>query len=296
MKIEWDGDFIPDDQFWQEVLDTLSTDHYKLGQLREIVSKCSRALFMPTFSSWRYENVRVRSKEIVWELRKRTENGELEYLKKCLLYFIVEDAFTYNDLNILLERTSLRCIIKEKESMFKQPGTEYSKFGEDTALAIVESLLENFDKFETALIREKVHKSAGVCQSAWASVSIKNEYDVQRMLYAWLRPVFPTVRTEVYSDSGYVGMRADLYIGDYDLIIETKCTRKTMTEKSLNEEISSDGWNYEAANVYLLVYDKDNIIKNKDAFEVSFMKHSTRQRRYRAFVTNPLSSVYVVSS
>ena len=63
--------------------------------------------------------------------------------------------------------------------------------------------------------------------------SVGSKYDIQRMLYAWLRPVFPTVRTEVNSDNGYSGMRADLYLEEYDLIIEVKCTRPSMSEKTL---------------------------------------------------------------
>lgn len=287
MNVEWDGDFRPDNQFWQEMLQLLSIENYTVGQLRAITNKCSRILYMPVFSSWNYEDIQLRNREIVVELRDRAERGDLDSLKKCLQCFIVGDTFSYDDLNKLLSSTNLRCIVGEYESVFKQRSTDYCKYSKDTAFAIIESLLENFDKYETALISDKVHGAAGVSQSAWNAISIRNEYDIQRMLYAWLRPVFPTVRTEVYSDSGFVGMRADLFLGDYDLIIEAKCTRKSMTERSLNEEISSDGWNYQAENLYLFVYDKEHIIKNKDAFEKAFMKHSTREHRYRAYVISP---------
>ena len=69
-------------------------------------------------------------------------------------------------------------------------------------------------------------------------------------------------KNTVYSQfwAGFVGMRADLCLGDYDLIIEAKCVRKSMTEWSLNDEISSDGWNYQADNLYLFVYDKEHIM------------------------------------
>lgn len=39
------------------------------------------------------------------------------------------------------------------------------------------------------------------------------------MVYSILLPAFPTARQEVYSDNGYVGMRSDIYLDMYNLII-----------------------------------------------------------------------------
>ena len=38
-------------------------------------------------------------------------------------------------------------------------------------------------------------------------IQIGNEYDLQRMLYALLVPIFPLIRQEAESDNGYGGMR-----------------------------------------------------------------------------------------
>lgn len=95
---------------------------------------------------------------------------------------------------------------------------------------------------------------------------------MQRMLYSLLLPVFPLIRQEVESDNDYSGMRADLYLKEYDLIIETKCTRDNMNEKKLIEELGADGFHYQAKTIFFFVYDKNNIIKNPDAFKAAFKR------------------------
>lgn len=296
MRIDFEGDFLPDDIFWQELLSLFSTYRYRQSQLRDIIIKISRELNMTAFSSWKESDIEVRSRDIVERLREQVESGNTTYIKRCLPLLVVDGSFSYEDLNILLKRTNLRCVCKEQLLTNKRLKSDYYNFSKENALLIIERILTNFDKFISALIDEPVHGSAGVSQVDWNVVSIKNEYDVQRMLYAWLRPLFPTIRSEVYSDSGYVGMRADLFLDDYDLIIEVKCTRKNLNQKKLYEEISSDGWNYRADNVYIYIYDKMNIIKNKDAFEKSFRNHSTRDKRYRAFVTKPVNGGHISNS
>lgn len=73
---------------------------------------------------------------------------------------------------------------------------------------------------------------------------INNEYDLQRMLYSIILPIFPTIRSEAYNDNGYGGMRADTYLEVYSLIIEIKCSRNNMIEKKIVEELGADGFHY----------------------------------------------------
>lgn len=91
---------------------------------------------------------------------------------------------------------------------------------------------------------------------------LKNEYDIQHLLYAMLKPVFPTLRSEVSSDSGVAAIRADLCIDDLSVIIEAKCSRPSMSQRDLTEEIEADMVHYSAQHIFFLIYDKDRIVKD----------------------------------
>lgn len=71
-------------------------------------------------------------------------------------------------------------------------------------------------------------------------------------------------------------MRADLYLQEQDVIIETKCTRGSMNEKKLTEELGADGFHYQANIIFFFVYDKNNIIKNPDAFKAAFAREQEK--------------------
>lgn len=142
-------------------------------------------------------------------------------------------------------------------------------------LLLIEKILGNFPMYYRAMYRETVHKRGTLREKDLSAILIGNEYDLQRMVYSILLPVFPTVRREVYSDSGYGGMRADIYLDLYNLIIEIKCTRETMTEKQLTEEMGADGFHYRTDTIYFFVYDKAGIVKNPEAFKMAF----ARERR-----------------
>ena len=287
MKIRWYGNFKADDSFWLDIINLLNTNHYKANELRSIVIKCSKNLDMPTFSSWDERVLRSRIKMLVYELKRRYEDGDVEAIKKCLSTFVIADRFSIDDLNGLLKRTHLRCVLKQQGLVLERNTYDYCMFSKDNALAIIERFLRNYVKYEYALIKKETHKSAGIDKDTWGKIIIKNEYDIHRIIYAWLKPLFPTVRTEVVSDSGYVGMRSDIFLGDYSTIIEIKCTRFSMSEKKLIEELSSDVFNYKAENIFLFIYDLAHIVKNPEAFEKSFLEKSREDLRLRAFVTIP---------
>ena len=120
-------------------------------------------------------------------------------------------------------------------------------------------------------------------------IQIGNEYDLQRMLYALLVPIFPLIRQEAESDNGYGGVRADLYLEEYDLIIETKCTRASMIEKKLLEELGADRFHYKAKTVFFFVYDKKNIIKNPDVFKAAFVREQEKNgKNIKVIVLQPV--------
>lgn len=120
-------------------------------------------------------------------------------------------------------------------------------------------ILNNFLLFKESLIDRPPDKRATIKPAA---LLLKNEYDIQHLLYAMLKPVFPTLRSEVSSDSGVAAIRADLCIDDLSVIIEAKCSRPSMSQRDLTEEIEADMVHYSAQHIFFLIYDKDCIIKD----------------------------------
>lgn len=156
------------------------------------------------------------------------------------------------------------------------------------ALGLIERILENFYLYYRAMYKNPVHKKGTLAQETVGSVKIGNEYDLQRMLYSLLLPLFPTARQETAMDSGYGGMRADIYLKEYDVIIETKRTRETMSEKKLLEELGADAFYYQADTIFFFVYDPQDIIKNPAAMEKFFEKEKDRHgKNVRLLILQP---------
>lgn len=180
----------------------------------------------------------------------------------------------YSDMDTLKSlKKSLNSVIQalEEKSVFLKKGTDVQ-----AELKLIERILSNFYMYYRAMYKESVHKKGTLKEEILNAVCIGNEYDLQRMLYSILLPIFPTVRQEVYSDNGYGGMRADIYLDIYNLVIETKCTRKSMNEKQLLEELGADAFHYNAEIIYFFVYDKIEIIKNPEAFKHAFTREQKK--------------------
>lgn len=151
-----------------------------------------------------------------------------------------------------------------------------NKISKETANLLVEQILDHFHLYLQAMYRDPVHKSGTLCDRDLKAIEVGNEYDLQRMVYSVLRPLFPIVRQEVYSDNGCGGMRADLYLEDYNMAIEMKCTRQNMTEKKLIEELGADGFHYREDTIFFFVYDKAGIVKNPEALRRAFTREKVK--------------------
>ncbi|CAH1214768.1 hypothetical protein PAECIP111893_03846 [Paenibacillus plantiphilus] len=131
---------------------------------------------------------------------------------------------------------------------------------------IIRRVLENFDKHIYEMYQTPLHRNGTLKLENLAKIALGNEYDVQRLLYSLIRPIFPEARVEVPNDGGYKGYRFDIFIDSYETVIEVKCSRQNMTERKLTEEIGSDAFHYPKKYIYFFIYDKDKIISNVDAF------------------------------
>ena len=151
----------------------------------------------------------------------------------------------------------------------------------------LEIYLENFYLFLEALTEYLPDKRATIRYENLKKIMIQNEYDLQHLLYAALKPLYPGIRKEVSKDSGIGTVREDVCIPDLDVVLEAKCTRDSMTLKKLIEEIEADIVHYQEKNIFFYVYDKKKIIKETKNFNVYFNKQFDR-KTVKLFVLQPV--------
>lgn len=131
------------------------------------------------------------------------------------------------------------------------------------------TVLDNYYLFLESLLERPPHKRGGIQKEQLSALKIQNEYDVQHLLYAYLKPLYPLARAEVSEDTGYGTMRTDIFL-DSEHVIEVKCTRNSMKLKKLTEEIEADMVHYSAEHIYFFIYDKEKIIENPQLFRNTY--------------------------
>ena len=127
------------------------------------------------------------------------------------------------------------------------------------------TVLENYYLFLESLLERPPHQRSGIQKEHLSGLKIQNEYDVQHLLYAYLKPLYPLARAEVSEDTGYNTVRTDIFL-DSDHVIEVKCTRRSMPQKKLIEEMEADMVHYRAEHIYFFIYDKEKVIENPQLF------------------------------
>ncbi len=222
----------------------------------------------------------VRRGAIDWRLPEKTRqilNVKLHY---------IENEYSPAD-----SMTALKRAVEDTTYMLETLGTTCTDdFSEDTKQLIVEKILTNFHLHIKAMYQMKTHGKGTIQQADLNRIKIGNEYDVQRILYSLLVPIFPEIRTEVDGDNGYSGTRTDIYLNQNKIAIEIKCTRKSMTEKDLVEQLGADGFHYQVNTLFLFVYDKEGIIRNVAAFEAAFRRTPQNGgKTIRAIVIQPVN-------
>ena len=127
------------------------------------------------------------------------------------------------------------------------------------------TILDNYYLFLEALLERPPHRRGGIQKEHLSGLKIQNEYDVQHLLYAYLKPLYPLARAEASEDTGYGTVRADILL-DSEHVIEVKCTRSSMPQKKLIEELEADMVHYHAEHIYFFLYDREKIIENPGLF------------------------------
>lgn len=99
-----------------------------------------------------------------------------------------------------------------------------------------------------------------------------NEYDVQDLLHALLRPWVQDVRPEEYTPS-YAGKstRMDFLLPAHELVIETKFVRDRQHAKGVGDELLLDIGHYAAhptcKKLWCVVYDPEHLLTNPESLK-----------------------------
>lgn len=152
----------------------------------------------------------------------------------------------------------------------------------------LEKYLNNFYLFLEAFKEIIPDKRASFNEGDLQKIKIENEYDLQHLLYATLRPFYEDIRKEVTEDSGVGAIRSDIKIPSLNAVIEAKCTRKSMNLKMLTEQIEADIVHYKADSIYFYVYDKEKIIKDRHTFETCFNRNFDG-KKVRIMILQPVN-------
>lgn len=175
--------------------------------------------------------------------------------------------------NKFSDESTIENMLKAKENLLSYLDSIIRQKQKETAMTMQDYLreyLSNFYFFLEAFREIEPHKKAKLSPEVLKSIQIENEYDLQHLLYAVLKPLCADARVEVVEDTGCGMVRSDIKIPSLNTVVETKCTRTNMNLKKLTEEIEADIVHYQADYIYFYIYDKEKIIKNRQAFQRTF--------------------------
>lgn len=194
--------------------------------------------------------------------------------------FKIETLFQENEFSpdktkesiIQAKENAIRFLEKLKDEEWNVFNSTEDFMTENLAVGIIDRILTNFYTHIEEMYERPVHGKAGITKEILEQIKIKNEYDVQRILYSIVKPIFLDARLEVVDDTGNGSVRYDITIEKFNIVIEVKCSRDSTTQKKLTEEIASDIYHYKYSNIFFFVYDKSKIITNKESFESTYTK------------------------
>lgn len=193
--------------------------------------------------------------------------------------------------NRFSEESTRENMLKAKDNLLIYLNSILEENGEESSPYIqqeIEKYLNNFYFFLEAFKEAKLDKRASLTSEELQKIQIKNEYDLQHLLYAVIKPLCVDARREVADDSGIGTVRSDICIPSLKTIIETKCTGRSTNLKKLTEELEADIVHYKADYIYFYIYDKEKIIKDRHNFELNFSRKFD-EKNVRTIILQPVN-------
>ena len=161
---------------------------------------------------------------------------------------------------------------REKISRYRsciQKGIDYvaeSKESICNKRDILERLIANFSLYLKLMFMASPGSRSTLKPEILSQIKINNEYDIQHMMYALIKLLYPLARRETIQETGYGAVRPDIQIEEIDTVIEIKCTREDHSERKLLHELGEDGYFYQCSRLIIYIYDRCDKIRDADNF------------------------------
>lgn len=208
--------------------------------------------------------------------------GQLRYVNGILDgYEAVADKFNH----IARQVSDLR----ESVSAYRDFEEKHTSPTHTSSVATVVQILERFNHAVNRLSRRKRNKER--------LFTIHDEYDLQDLLYAMMKPLIPDLKDEVPIEGVASDGRLDLASQDLKLIVELKRTRsaehgKTVLAECRDRLVKYAAWPFLEKMVFF-IFDPDNHIDDPDIVEAQLRGPQTiRGRTFTVFtiILSPLNS------
>ncbi len=147
-------------------------------------------------------------------------------------------------------------------------------------LAILENIFNRFHQVARQLRNR--HDSR-------ETLDVKDEYDVQDLIYALLKIYFDDIRPEEWTPS-YAGSssRMDFLLKNEHLVVEIKRTRYTLRDKDMGEQLIVDIAKYrehpDCKTLVCFVYDPEGLISNPIGLENDLSRLSNDKLKVSVYV------------
>ena len=212
-------------------------------------------------------------------------NGEFLPIYKQTVQLVKQFGYSKDDVDSLFSHKSkdkfdtlhIKTFIDFLKSIRNNPEIIIRHIDESTNIEnLIESILTNFHRAAQQLLKGRKDKA-----KLRETLKIKDEYDVQDLLHAFLRLHFDDITPEDSSPS-YAGgaSRIDFILNDHKIAIEVKMTRKTLTDKRIGEELLIDIGRYQThknvETLFCFIYDPDSLINNPKRLANDLEEHSKK--------------------
>ncbi|MCB2300073.1 PD-(D/E)XK nuclease domain-containing protein [Clostridium tagluense] len=243
-----------------EVLDFLNSQINELSSTHN-TKDISNILNNTAFKVSKYIN----SEELILEIKNLSE-----YVSNTFSELKNEESINEAKKRVLSCLNSITNYLSEDKIKFIDYKSDMDEY---TSILIIKKVLNNFYEHIKAMYFDTVHGKANITKVQLDNIRIGNEYDVQRILFSLIKPIFTDAKMEVVEATGSTTVRYDIDIESCSTTIEVKCSRKSMTERSLNEEMGSDSFHYNRKNIIFFVYDKESIVSDIHSYHKTYNKN-----------------------
>lgn len=149
-----------------------------------------------------------------------------------------------------------------------------------SSVDILQTIFNNFHQFAMALRNRHSDRE---------TIVIKDEYDVQDLLYAILKIHFRDVRSEEHTPS-YAGKstRMDFLLKSEKTVIEIKKTRDGLKDAEIGSQLIIDKAHYcnhpDCEILYCFIYDPENLVKNPVGLENDLSESPNEGMHVKIFI------------